>query len=204
VIPENYFEEFPSKVHQLILQERPSVETFKIPENYFSEFESKMHGKTTLPLEVNPEIPSNYFDDLPQIIQEKIRISEQKKDWSLLPAIPNWSMALAAGVTLLIGFALWNYHETSTPIAAKKILDTTQVCLIKKKQNIEVKVSPNTQKQIEKHVQEQLIEHLDESLIIDELAANDDSQMSKDDMKEINNYLIENNIDESMIQDVSN
>ena len=203
VIPANYFEQFPEKVHQLTLQSKAKNDAFNIPEHYFIDFEKRMLGKTQMPLLHEPNIPSNYFDDLPQLVQERIRLTEQKKNWTLLPNIPQWSYALAASLALLIGILIKKGDETKPLASQKNDNDSSQVCLIKRDNKIEVKVTGQTQTQIEKHVNEQLIEHIDESVIIDDLAYEESIKTEDDDTNEINNYLIDNDVEESLIEDVS-
>jgi hypothetical protein len=203
VIPANYFEELPEKIHQLTLQSKAKNEAFNIPEHYFIDFEARMLGKIQLPLLHEPNIPSTYFDDLPQQVQERIWLAEQKKNWRLLPNIPQWSYAIAASLALLIGILVWKGDKTKPLASQKNNNDTSQVCLIKKDNTIEVKVTEQTQNQIEKHVNEQLIEHIDESVIIDELAYEESTKTENDDINEINNYLIDNDVEESLIEDVS-
>lgn len=203
VIPANYFEELPEKIYQLTLQNKSKNEAFNIPEHYFIDFELRMLGKTQMPLLHEPNIPINYFDDLPQLVQERIRLTEQKKNWTLLPKIPQWSYALAASLALLIGILIKKGDQTKPLASQKNDNDSSQVCLIKRENKIEVKVTGQTQKQIEKHVTEQLIEHIDESVFIDELAYEESIKTENDDTNEINNYLIDNDVEESLIEDVS-
>jgi hypothetical protein len=201
VLPHHYFDTFPDKVNQLLLLEKTKEEGFVTPVDYFETLPERILQRTQLPKAADASAPNSYFEDLPQRIQARIYEEEKRKEWKILPAIPTWSYALAASICLLIGIGVWMKPQTVQVAHDTKKPHNTPACLVKKKENIQVQVSTETKEVIQQHVEEQLIEQLDENLLLDELNNQSTPGELALESKEINDYLLENNIDETLLED---
>ena len=201
VVPKNYFETFPAKVNQLLLLEKTSEQSFVIPNQYFDKLPERVSQRTQLPKIKEAIAPTQYFDELPQRIQARIYEEESKRKWQLVPTIPNWSYALAASVCLLIGLLIWMKPDSTQVAQETHHTAEKPVCLMKKKEQLQVQVSTATQAEIQTHVEEQLIDHLDETLLIEELENQEPNQELAIEQAEIKDYLLENHVDQTLLED---
>ena len=163
---------------------------FYADDDYFDSFTSKLESsisnleaiKTEAPILSNItkynsfEVPRNYFDELPSRIQD-IVINKSSKtsilEWIILFIKPNFAIPVLT--TLLIAFAGINYIEKQS-------------------------TSTNTKIEYQLSDEEQLY-LIDESTIIDAIVSSTSSESEKttEQTTGIENYLIENNIDESIL-----
>lgn len=162
---------------------------FKTGTDYFESFNSKLQNriddfeeiKILAPLlsnipKYNPfEVPANYFDELPTIIQQHCVENKSATsfiEWLKLLIQPRFAMPVLT--TLLIAVAGINYMDknaaSSQPAIAEEI--TTE---------------------------EQLY-NIDEATIIESLVATTENQTVSDDNTNIEDYLIDNNIDEKQFE----
>lgn len=120
----------------------------------------------------NPfEVPKDYFDELPTVVQEKVTATKSGSlpNWLLVLFKPRFAVPLI--VTVIIGFAGFNYLNNTTIIPSE---------------NEELSLEDN-------------LYYISESDIIDQLTADAsiDPSADSDSDNSIENYLIDNNIDES-------
>jgi disulfide oxidoreductase YuzD len=121
----------------------------------------------------NPfDVPVGYFDELPTLIQQKCINRPAKFEWrEWLAAIIKPNFAIPVLSVLLIASAAIYYTEKN-------------------------------EKQIEKPVAEEInideqLQNIDESTIIDALAETNNESINENDNEKIMNYLLENNVDET-------
>jgi hypothetical protein len=208
-VPENYFEDFSKNINYLLLIEK-NTETFQVPENYFAEVEKSVIEKISLPKTSTFEAPEFYFENLPQRIQHRLYEEQKAKQKISFQLKPIYALAAAVLVIALVAsmYLFIDKKDSAPHFALKPKVETKQVCLVKDEQEIKVKVSEETKKEIEKHIDEQMIESMDESLIMEEIAMNhseNESERAKPtNNAEIRDYLLDNNIDETLIEEAVN
>lgn len=163
---------------------------FKAGSDYFDSFILKLEDhiadfeeiKTEAPVLSNIpkyspfELPTNYFDELPTKIQDIVNNKTAKTsifEWITLLIKPNFAIPVLT--TLLIAFAGINYIEKQS-----KVTDT----------KMEYQLS-----------EEEQLYLIDESIIIDAIVSGTSSENEKtiEQNTNIENYLIENNIDERIL-----
>lgn len=161
---------------------------FKADEDYFEAFALKLENRISDLEEIksealtlsnipkyNPfEVPTNYFDELPARVQNVVNNKSSKTsilEWLILLTKPNFAIPVLA--TLLIAFAGINYIEKQSKATSTKM---------------EYQLSDEEQ-----------LYMIDESTIIDAIVSStgSENELKSEQNNSIENYLIENNIDES-------
>jgi hypothetical protein len=159
---------------------------FKTSTDYFESFNSKLQNriddfeeiKTLAPLlsnipKYNPfEVPANYFDELPTIIQQHCVGSKPATsfiEWLKLIVQPRFAMPVIT--TILIAVAGINYMDKNATSLQPSIAE-------------------------EVTTEEQLY-NIDEATIIESLVSSTENKTLPDDNTNIEDYLIDNNIDEN-------
>lgn len=157
---------------------------FKTKSDYFENFAGKLQHhideleeiKTEAPLLIsipknNPfEVPSDYFDELPTIIQQRCiddKPSPSIMEWLLFLIKPRFAVPVFA--TILIAFSGINFMDKNAEL---------------QKMN-EEKISINEH-----------LYNIDETTIIEALTSETNGFKKNDTNESIENYLIDNNIDE--------
>jgi hypothetical protein len=163
---------------------------FKADNDYFDSFASKLENRisnleeikseapilSNIPLYIPFEVPSNYFDEFPSRIQDIVNNKPLKTsifEWLILLIKPNFAIPVLT--TLLIAIAGVNYIEKKSKVSSTKI---------------EYQLSDEEQLYL-----------IDESTIIDVIVSstNSENEIKPEQNTGIENYLIENNIDESIL-----
>ena len=160
---------------------------FNPSEDYFNSFTSKLQNRiedeedikvlapTLLSIaKYNPfEVPADYFDEFPTLIQERVIASKNKPsyfEWLFLFLKPRLVVPMLAIVFVsIIGIEYMN-------------------------NKVEVKTETSEDLSLEDHLY-----YIDETDIIDQLTADAsiETESASDDDNSIENYLLDNNIDES-------
>jgi hypothetical protein len=209
VVPEHYFETLPTQVEYLLLLKKQ--EAFIVPEGYFDMLPQRVAAQITETPKMVFDAPQDYFENLPQLIQQRIYEDEQSKKWFAWK--PTYTYALAtitACVVLFFGVKLFFNDKQIKPIAnvlKPTVNDTSnQVAVVNTNAGLQIKVSDNTQKQILQHIHESELQNIDEAILLEELAnANEEPNIKTEKTNEqIQDFLIENNIDESILIDAVN
>lgn len=156
-------------------------------DDYFNSFKSKLQNRiedeedikvlapTLLSIDkYNPfEVPTDYFEELPSIVQERVIASKNKPsyfEWLFLFLKPRFVLPMLAIVFVsIVGIKYLN-------------------------NKVEVKTETSEDLSLEDHLY-----YIDETDIIDQLTADAsvETESTSDDDNSIENYLIDNNIDES-------
>jgi len=207
--PENYFETNLEKVNQLLLHTK--YEAFETPQGYFETLPMRMAARIQPQEKLTLSAPEGYFDALPRMVQQ--RIYEENNKPKVIFWQPTYTYALSAiAACLILFFGVNNFlnDKIEQNIAVKikpKNTITNQVTIQNNNNELNVKVASSTQKEIEKHFNENLINTIDESILIDELVYDNEpseTNYNSNANDEINNYLIENNIDETLLAEAVN
>ena len=162
---------------------------FKASDDYFEKFTSKLQNRiedfeethteapalSGLPKYNEFEVPADYFDELPTRVQERINKSKTASiaEWLILLIKPRFAVPVLTVV--FVAFAGINFMNKNA-------------------------VSQNTEFAEEISVEDQLL-NIDESTLIESIASEtntDNGNVSSED-NSIENYLIDNNVDESSI-----
>jgi hypothetical protein len=209
--PINYFDSLPDSLNQLILIEKK--ESLSIPHGYFELLEKKLSLTENRDKSKLFDTPKDYFESLPQIIQHKIYNEKESKKWFVPEINYRYAFAtIAACIFLLSGITYFirpsnNLLPVADLVTKKVNPKSNSVRIINLRDGIQVKVSEKTKNEIETHISEQLILNIDESLLIEELAVNTQQDLgvkNQNSNNEIKDFLIENNLDESLLIDAVN
>ena len=161
---------------------------FKASNDYFENFTSKLNARIDNLEEITPiapilssipkynpfEVPKEYFDELPSRIQEQTirhKPASALSDWLMMVIKPRVLIPLFS--IALIAFAGIRYMNNNAQLPVKQVAE-------------------------EISVEEQLY-NIDESTIIEKLTAdaNTENESVSTDDNSIENYLLDNNVDES-------
>lgn len=207
-IPDGYFESFSQSINQLILNEK--TEGFKVPDGYFESLNTNISIEKSLNTKIIFNEPEGYFDDLPRIVQHKIYQENVKKKPEVYWSKPKLALAIITScVVIFLGIKNLNFDAKKDSMASKNyksIATQNTISFVQSNDGIKMKVSENTRIEIEEHLNSTELESIDESTLIDEIASVEQFEDKKDvDSKnEIQDFLIENNIDEMLLMDAVN
>jgi hypothetical protein len=162
---------------------------FKADQDYFKSFSSRLQNKidgldeiqemapllSAIPKYSPFEIPAGYFDELPTLIQERVLGSKKGASFEWLISFFKPRFAFPALATILLLVAGITYMNKTTKL-------------------------PDTELAEELSLEERLYE-IDESTLIESLTAeNIIENTATRDENSIENYLIDNNIDETTLE----
>ena len=189
-IPEGYFDELAGIIQSKIFLENLGKENaFSVPENYFEELGDNVRSRISvesLKKENTFDVPGGYFDSLSGRISE--RTKEEKKTPVIISLFRRNAryIAAAASVALIIGLAF--YFQNGTKTVNGNLSGS----------GLAMHVNVPTHDDIKRYI----LENVGEGAILEYAEAHDivpvkEVAVDKIEKKDVENYLLENNVDVS-------
>jgi hypothetical protein len=210
ITPEHYFDKLPNAISNLNLQVKSGV--FSVPEGYFDTLPMRVMSQIIEKPKLVFDAPQGYFDELPQLVQQRIYEEEQSKKWFVWKPAYSYTLAtISACFMLFLGVKLFFNDKPIKQLANSKTkqvdtITSNQVAVVNTKAGLQIKVSDDTQKKILQHINEGELQAIDETILLEELAnASQEPNINQEKSDEqIQDFLIENNIDERILIDAVN
>ncbi|HEY6161393.1 MAG TPA: hypothetical protein VI112_09225 [Bacteroidia bacterium] len=189
-VPEGYFDELPNIIRgKIFLRSLDKQNAFTIPENYFEELQGNVASRISLESLKKQdafEVPGGYFDALTGKIGE--RVQEEKKAPVIIRLFREnvRYIAAAASVALIVGLAFYLQRGNTT---VNENLNGNALAM---------HVNVPTHDDIKRYI----LENVSEGAILEYAEANNivpkkEVAVEKIEKKDVENYLLENNVDVS-------